>query len=893
MKKKSSIILVVLMLIFSLSLITLASCNKPDDNDEPDDVDPGYTGGDTLVVGYDKFNNKFSPFFATTSYDMDAAGMTQVSLLSLDRQGNVVFNGIEGETRSYNGTPYTYTGMSNVAVDINETTGQVVYTITLRQGVTFSDGDPLTIDDVIFSMYVLSDPKYDGASTFYALPILGMKNYRTGVSDDVYTELSNTFDAIAAAGPDHEWTDADSWSHNAQTIFENAVEEQGLLLTQGIFDYVMDNYLSSTYASYMGPYTQEQIDASEGLKWAYAMRMWGYGSWTRAYEVNAEGTFGLVGEVYKTLYTPTLDAEAALFEDVNEVMFVKATASTPANQLYYIVSSDSSGHVTAAYEGDRYAPGAFDGKFKDALGTIYDCETEFPTLEAYWENILYTYGYDFSSDSGIGIESATGADFDAAVRSQFIYEVGPEYMGGNPINNISGIVKTGDYSMTITMSKYDATAIYQLGVSIAPLHYYGSAAAYNYANNQFGFTKGDLSGVRSKTTSPMGAGPYKFISYNQGVITYEKNNLYYKGAPKIKYILFKETTEGDKVAGTAGTTFDVSVPTLNNDVIAEIKSKNSNGEISGNVLHTYLVDFLGYGYIGINADTVKVGTDSKSEASKNLRKALATLLAVHRETVVNTYYGDRATVINYPISNTSWAAPQPADEGYKIAYSVDVNGNPIYTADMDDQAKYAAALNAAKGFFMAAGYTWNADTGKFTAAPDGASLVYTVIIPGGGNGDHPSFGILTAVAAQLASIGITLDINDPADSNELWNALDAGTQELWCAAWGATVDPDMYQVYHSSNVVGLGGTNSNHYHIQDATLDSLIMEARGSADNALRKATYKECLEIILDWAVEVPIYQRKDGTIINVTRVKLSTVTPDITTYWGWMSEIEKLEMY
>ena len=46
---------------------------------------------------------------------------------------------------------------------------------------TFSDGTPLTVDDVIFSMYVLSDPTYDGSSTFFALPIVGMEEYRSGM----------------------------------------------------------------------------------------------------------------------------------------------------------------------------------------------------------------------------------------------------------------------------------------------------------------------------------------------------------------------------------------------------------------------------------------------------------------------------------------------------------------------------------------------------------------------------------------------------------------------------------------------------------------------------------------------------------------------------------------
>ena len=69
---------------------------------------PDYKGGDTLVVGYDAFSEKFSPFFATTAYDQDAAGMTQVGLLSTDREGNVVLKGIEGEKIPFNGKEYTY-----------------------------------------------------------------------------------------------------------------------------------------------------------------------------------------------------------------------------------------------------------------------------------------------------------------------------------------------------------------------------------------------------------------------------------------------------------------------------------------------------------------------------------------------------------------------------------------------------------------------------------------------------------------------------------------------------------------------------------------------------------------------------------------------------------------
>ena len=126
----------------------------------------------------------------------------------------------------------------------------------------------------------------------------------------------------------------------------------------------------------------------------------------------------------------------------------------------------------------------------------------------------------------------------------------------------------------------------------------------------------------------------------------------------------------------------------------------------------------------------------------------------------------------------------------------------------------------------------------------------------------------------------------------LWDAIDANTHQMWTAAWGATIDPDMYQVYHSSNGIGLGGTDSNNYNVADDTLDELIIAARTSDDQAFRKSTYKNALDVVIDWAVEIPTYQRQNLVIFSTERVKLDTVTPDITTYWTWMNDLEKITM-
>ena len=587
---------------------------------------------DTLVVGTLNFDGKFSPFFYTNSYENDILRLVHLYLLDTDREGSVVLQGIEGETRPYNGTDYTYRGIANCTVTENPN-GTVFYDITLREGVQFSDGTTLDIDDVIFSLYVPLDPSYDGTMTLYSLPIEGLQEYR---------------------------------------------------------------------------------------------------------------------------------------------------------------------------EGDA--------------------------------------------------------------------------------RSISGIQRTGDRSLRIVLTELSATAIYDLATAVVPMHYYGNEALYNYENQMFGFTKGDLSTVRSVTTAPQGGGPYKFVSYTGGTVTLEANPLYWKGEPKIRYIQFREGQEADKVTGMVAGTIDITDPSYSTQTAKSIMQANG-GELSGSVMQTVLTPNPGYGYVGINAKNVCVGGNPGSEESRALRKALATVIAVYRDVAVDSYYGAFANVIHYPISDTSWAAPRVTDEGYRTAFSVDPEGNSIYAEGMTDQERYDAALETARDYFALAGYTLK--DGRLTKAPKGASMGYEVLIGAGGTGDHPTFMALSLAAESLKKIGFTLTVTDLSNFSELTNAVNAGTAELFSMAWSATPDPDLYQVYHSQ-----GGSNETSYFIKDDTLDELIILARQSSDQGYRKALYRECLDIIADWAVEIPMYQRQNATVFSPARIDLSSLTPDMTTFWNWENDIQNLRL-
>ncbi len=764
MRRKTVKRLIAVLSILAL-LATVTACAKLTQNTQT-----------PLVVGYSEFSEKFSPFFANTAYDQDVASMTQVSLMTTDRVGGIIYNAIEGETVPYNGTDYTYTGISNIKVDIKKDAAgepeSTVYTIDIRDDVKFSNGEKLTADDIIFCYYVLCDPSYTGSSTIYSTPIVGLKNYRYNSS------------LAEETTPDKELANP---SEATKAEFKKQLVEP--LLTSE-FDWVKGIYKDGTIATDWG------VD-------------------TKAYPEPKDGFY-----------------------------------------LFYGTAEN------------------YSTKGKDDKTVLAD--------------VIAEYGSDYKA-----LAAAYGdpAYFDAQAADIALKQV-LATAGGEKVANIEGIKKISATQVQVTTKGYDASAIYTIcGIQVAPLSYYGDKAAYDYANNKFGFTRGDLKIVEEKTTKPLGAGPYKFIKFENKVVYFESNDDYYKGTPKTKYIQFKETADADKISGVGTGTIDVTDPSGSKDAFKEIADYNSNKKLTGDKLTTSLVDNLGYGYIGINADTVSVGGNSSSTASKDLRKAFATMFAAYRASAIESYYGEAASIINYPISSTSWAAPQKSDDGYQVAYSKAVDGSDIYKANMTDEQKMAAALEAAKGYFKAAGYTFDEASGKFTKAPAGAKLAYEIIIPGNGTGDHPNFAILTNVKKALSTIGITLNINDPTDTNILWDKLDAGTQEMWTAAWGATIDPDMYQIYHSSNIVP-NGTGDNHYHIKDAALDKAIMDARKSDDRAYRKQTYKACLDIILDWAVEIPIYQRQNCILFSTERVKMSTVTPDITTYWGWMSEIEKIDM-
>jgi type IV secretory pathway TrbD component len=144
------------------------------------------------------------------------------------------------------------------------------------------------------------------------------------------------------------------------------------------------------------------------------------------------------------------------------------------------------------------------------------------------------------------------------------------------------------------------------------------------------------------------------------------------------------------------------------------------------------------------------------------------------------------------------------------------------------------------------------------------------------------------------------DIEVKTDINAL-KKLNNGDLTVWAAAWGAGVDPDMYQVYHKDSTASstlnwgyrailknAGGKYDRELAIVEE-LSEIIDKARETLKEDERKAYYAEALDLVMDLAVELPTYQRSDLFAYNTNIIDESTLTPaaDLTPFNGPMAKL------
>ncbi|MDA1592632.1 MULTISPECIES: ABC transporter substrate-binding protein [unclassified Bacillus cereus group] len=119
---------------------------------------------DTLVVGINKPGGVFLPYFQQNGWDGNVTSVIFASLVSTDKQGKPI---------------------PELAEKWDISSDQLTYTFHLRKDLKFSDGSPLTADDVAFTLTLLHDKAYEGEVDISQYAVKGGKAYKEGTATSI------------------------------------------------------------------------------------------------------------------------------------------------------------------------------------------------------------------------------------------------------------------------------------------------------------------------------------------------------------------------------------------------------------------------------------------------------------------------------------------------------------------------------------------------------------------------------------------------------------------------------------------------------------------------------------------------------------------------------------
>lgn len=880
----------------------LASCTPEQTNPSTGGTKKIYDNETTSVnFSTGELDGVFNPFFSTSAYDSEITGLTQISMLSADKNGNLTYGRDEEVmTLDYTETMYDVAGNET---STGSSLGTTKYEFLIKNGVKDSQGNPITIKDILFNIYVYLDPVYNGSSTMYSTKIQGLNAYRTGRADATDKDTAG-LDTTA--------------SNNAYATIQN------------IESYANWKYDSKTYPNGGSFSAEDQAKFDEYINYLY----------------------GLFDDMLVTDWNETSNSMATANEnyvlvDAKEYASNKVTPKTYDISETWELFCINEGLCQFVKLGDSYKTDDETPRYyvlidEGIQNDVADAPAKakdicFDAMKKEYKN----YGKVSQLMSGFSIAS----DFHSYLKD---IELGI-LLENDEVKNISGITtrKTTSFNgvtyasehdvLTIVINGVDPKAKWNFAFSVVPMAYYASdeeIAAFDGVEH-FGVKKGDATyrdeqlKEKGRMGLPIGGGAYMASTENGTPATksteFNKNNVvYYQRNPYFYTIGIDSPTatqadyDGATASDSAKAAYDgenaihnanvkyiryqvVSTASVMNNMIAgeidysgDIAAKQENiNELKNHENLGYALQSTnGYGYIGINPKYVQ---------DIEVRRLI--MYAIDREYITDNYYTNGlGEIIERSMSTNSWAYPKGVSAYYTqdwfIKHYKDTYGKTL--SKTSDTKKFVEEALKALGYAKKGSDDFYSKTLSDSKRTN-SKLDYTFTIAGETK-DHPAYGVFQDIANTLKGV---MKITVKTDARAL-SKLSNGQLSVWAAAWSSTVDPDMYQVYHknsqATSVNNWGYSvilpdSTGLYKVEKGIIDDLselIDAGRSTLKENERKSVYAEALDLVMELAVELPTYQRTNLLVYNSKKIDPASLTPEseITAYQGLISNIWKLNL-
>lgn len=845
---KKVICMVIVLAVVMSTCLTLFACN--DDGDVTLGEKKYNSEERPITFSISALDGTFNPFFTTSATDSTIAHFTQVGMLSTSNEGeiecgeNVPTVALDYSITSYNANGEVVNGGKN--------TDHTTYEFVIKNGIKFSDGKPLTIDDVLFNLYVYLDPMYSGSSTIYSVDIQGLKAYR-------YNDITLSDNATIGEA---------TFRNKALQRIENLIQwNEGEIKDEELTD-EMKNDIKAVQERYKKDINTDWTTNQGTIESDYKEYNFTE-DWQSFYFI--EGMFDYVyvlNEHQKEIplkingkYVTELDIEidGKYYPDTENV-------SSYAAPIYEACTNED---LIAQYmsENNCSREDAVELiKKNTAINYVYESNAGDDAIASNIANILQgtSTGTNIAEEWTLEEQSKHYANQTGSVKS--ISGITTKKV--TSFNGVNKIQLTEEHDvLSITINGIDPKAIWSFAFAVAPMHYYSDTETIaNKTDYPYGVKARDkdffdkVLNSPAKNALPVGAGAYRASNkegnasddpskvvakdfWSNKQVYFERNDYFEtlgKGIcnAKIRRLTYIEMSENNIINNLITGAIDYGTPSATPQNKEKIAQESTLGSIEYKT--------SGYGYVGINPKYVP---------DQEVRQAI--MKAFNTESIIGTYYGGTmAETIYRPMSKLSWAYP--------------TNCRPYYDYD-------ATGLEIEK-LVESAGYTKGSD-GIYVKGGKKLKFKFTIA---GDTTDHPAYSMFLSAEELLEKHGF--DITVGTDVQAL-KKLSTGGLEVWAAAWSSTIDPDMYQIYHKDskttnvknwNYDGILNDSSGTYDKEKIIIDELsILIDKGRETNSKdeRAGIYADALDLIMDLAVEFPTYQRKDLVVYNKDLINSSTL--------------------
>jgi len=325
---------------------------------------------------------------------------------------------------------------------------------------------------------------------------------------------------------------------------------------------------------------------------------------------------------------------------------------------------------------------------------------------------------------------------------------------------------------------------------------------------------------------PVGCGPYILKEWKAGShLILTANPDYFDGRPYFDEVVYR-------IIPDQATMF-LELKAHNLDIMGVTPPQflyQTSGPDWDRDFKKYTYQAFAYGYLGWNL-------------SRPLFKDAAVRRAL-------TYAIDREAVVKGVLLGQGSLITGPYKPG---TYWVNENIKPYPY----DPAK-AKELLAAEG--------WTDHDGDGILDKDGRPFAFTILT---NQGNEQRIKTATIVQANLKAVGIEVKIRTVEWAAFLKEFIDTGNFDALVMGWSTIIDPDLYNVWHSSMAVP-GGLNFIGY--KNPELDALLEKGRHVVDRAERKKIYDKAQEILHE---DQPYCFLYSPMALNVVSARIQGIEP------------------